>query len=47
MHAALETLAKADCPARFHISRGLGHGIDGQGLSLGGAFLADCFARAT
>jgi len=47
MHAALNTLATADCPARFHISSGLGHGIDGQGLSLGGAFLADCFARAT
>lgn len=47
MHAALETLAAADCPARFHVSHGLGHGIDGQGLSLGGAFLADCFARAT
>ncbi len=47
MHAALNTLATADCAARFHVSRGLGHGIDGQGLSLGGAFLADCFARAT
>ena len=46
MHAALESLAAADCPARFHVSRGLGHGIDGQGLSLGGAFLADCFTRA-
>lgn len=46
MHAALSTLSQADCPARFHVSRGLGHGIDGQGLSMGGAFLADCFARA-
>jgi phospholipase/carboxylesterase len=46
MHAALNTLNQAGIPARFHVSRGLGHGIDGQGLSLGGAFLADCFARA-
>ncbi|MBS4049409.1 MAG: dienelactone hydrolase family protein [Alphaproteobacteria bacterium] len=45
MHAALNMLNQADCPARFHVSRGLGHGIDGQGLALGGAFLADCFAR--
>jgi phospholipase/carboxylesterase len=45
MHAALQTLNQADCPARFHVSPGLGHGIDGQGLTLGGAFLADCFAR--
>lgn len=45
MHAALHTLNQADCPARFHVSPGLGHGIDGQGLTLGGAFLADCFAR--
>jgi len=46
MHAALNMLNQADCAARFHVSRGLGHGIDGQGLSLGGAFLAECFARA-
>ena len=46
MHAALHTLSQADCPARFHVSRGLGHGIDGQGLTLGGAFLAECFTRA-
>ncbi len=46
MHAALNMLSQADCPARFHVSRGLGHGIDGQGLSLGGAFLAECFTRA-
>ncbi len=46
MHAALNTLNTAGIPARFHVSRGLGHGIDGQGLSLGGAFLADCFGRA-
>lgn len=45
MHAALSMLRQAECPARFHVSRGLGHGIDGQGLSLGGAFLADCFGR--
>lgn len=47
MQAALRSLGEADCPARFHVCRGLGHGIDGQGLALGGAFLAECFARAT
>lgn len=45
MHAALNALNAAGCPARFHVSRGLGHGIDGQGLALGGAFLAESFAR--
>lgn len=46
MHAALNALNEAGCPARFHISPGLGHGIDGEGLALGGAFLAESFARA-
>lgn len=47
MHAALNALNAAGCAARFHVSRGLGHGIDGQGLALGGAFLAESLARAT
>ena len=43
MYAALNALNAAGCPARFHVSPGLGHGIDGQGLALGGAFLAESF----
>lgn len=46
MHAALNALNAAGCPARFHVSPGLGHGIDGQGLALGGAFLAESFSGA-
>ncbi|MEK9970644.1 MAG: prolyl oligopeptidase family serine peptidase [Ferrovibrio sp.] len=46
MQAALKLLDAAGIPARHHVSRGLGHGIDGQGLALGGAFLAESFARA-
>lgn len=45
MHAALQALAAAGCPARFHVSPGLGHGIDSTGLQLGGAFLADSLSR--
>jgi phospholipase/carboxylesterase len=45
MHAALDALGQAGIPVRHHVSRGLGHGIDGQGLALGGAFLAESFAR--
>jgi len=44
MHAALGNLNTAGIPARFHICPGLGHGIDGQGLALGGSFLAESFA---
>ena len=35
-----EALAKADVPAQFHLSFGVGHGIDGGGLLHGGLFLA-------
>ncbi len=40
-----EALAKADIPTQFHISHGLGHGIDGAGLEHGGAFLGSAFKR--
>lgn len=46
MFAALQALADAECPARFHVSPGLGHGIGPDGLQLGGAFLADSLSRA-
>jgi phospholipase/carboxylesterase len=46
MYAALSTLSTAGCAARFHVCPGLGHGIDGQGLMLGGSFLAESFSGA-
>lgn len=38
-----EQLAKADIPAQWHMSAGLGHGIDQAGLVHGGLFLAKAF----
>jgi phospholipase/carboxylesterase len=46
MFAALQALGEADCPARFHVCPGLGHGIDAAGLQLGGVFLAESISRA-
>lgn len=43
-HAA-QTLAALDIPAEWHISHGVGHGIDGDGLRHGGEFLARQFSR--
>lgn len=40
--AALDVLGKHDVPAQFHVCSGLGHGIDEEGLALGGAFLRSC-----
>ena len=37
---ATQTLAALDVPAEWHISQGIGHGIDGEGLRHGGEFLA-------
>jgi phospholipase/carboxylesterase len=37
-------LGGAGFAVRWHISHGLGHGIDGDGLSLGGQLIADTFA---
>ncbi|MGH6823646.1 MAG: alpha/beta hydrolase [Methylocella sp.] len=36
-------LAEAKIPCQWHLSMGLGHGIDGEGLAHGGLFLAKCF----
>ena len=43
-HAA-QGLAALDVPAEWHISAGIGHGIDQEGLRHGGQFLARRFAR--
>jgi phospholipase/carboxylesterase len=37
-------LAALEVPVEFHVSRGIGHGIDAEGLRLGGAFLKRAFA---
>jgi len=37
-------LAELGVPAEWHLSAGVGHGIDGEGLRHGGEFLARCFA---
>jgi phospholipase/carboxylesterase len=36
-------LAEAKIPCQWHLSIGIGHGIDGEGLVHGGLFLAKCF----
>jgi phospholipase/carboxylesterase len=40
---ATQTLAALEIPAEWHISHGIGHGIDGEGLRHGGEFLAHQF----
>jgi phospholipase/carboxylesterase len=40
-HAA-QTLAAMEIPAEWHLSQGIGHGIDEEGLRHGGEFLARC-----
>lgn len=44
-HAA-QGLAALDVPAEFHISPGIGHGIDQEGLRQGGEFLACRFGKS-
>jgi phospholipase/carboxylesterase len=41
-HAA-QALAGLDIPVEWHLSRGVGHGIDAEGLRHGGEFLARRF----
>jgi phospholipase/carboxylesterase len=43
MFVASEDLAKADFPNQWHMSIGIGHGIDAAGLRHGGLFLARGF----
>jgi phospholipase/carboxylesterase len=42
-----EALAKADLPCQFHLSFGIGHGIDGGGLLHGGLFLSQSLTGST
>lgn len=42
--AAAQALGAADIAVQWHISRGVGHAIDPEGLYLGGRFIADAFA---
>ena len=44
MHAA-QGLAALGVPSEWHVSTGIGHGIDQEGLRQGGEFLAKQFAR--
>jgi len=44
MFMAREQLASAGLPVEWHVAQGIGHGIDGEGLRLGGAFLKQAFA---
>jgi phospholipase/carboxylesterase len=44
MHQAVQALGAAEVPVQWHVSPGLGHGIDQVGLELGGRFIADAFA---
>jgi phospholipase/carboxylesterase len=43
LFVSAEALAKANIPSQWHLSMGLGHGIDGAGLMHGGLFLGQCF----
>ncbi len=46
MFMAREQLAQAGLAIEWHVAEGIGHGIDPQGLYLGGAFLKQAFAAA-
>jgi phospholipase/carboxylesterase len=43
MFIAREQLAQAGLAVEWHLAQGIGHGIDGEGLRLGGAFLRQAF----
>jgi phospholipase/carboxylesterase len=45
MFIAAEALAGASIPTQWHLSLGIGHGIDAGGLRHGGLFLAKAFAE--
>ena len=41
-----EGLVQADVPCQWHLSAGIGHGIDAGGLKHGGLFLTQSFGLA-
>jgi phospholipase/carboxylesterase len=43
LFGSARTLAAAGVPVEWYVSQGIGHGIDGEGLRLGGTFLARAF----
>ena len=47
MHDAVAALAKEKVPVRWHVSRGIGHGIAPDGLAIAQAFLADVLRPAS
>ena len=47
MLIAREQLAQAGLPVEWHVAQGIGHGIDGEGLRLGGDFLKQAFATTS
>jgi phospholipase/carboxylesterase len=47
MFIAREQLAQAGLAVEWHVAQGIGHGIDGQGLHLGGSFLKQAFAATS
>jgi phospholipase/carboxylesterase len=47
MFIAREQLARAGIAVEWHLAQGIGHGIDAEGLRLGGAFLKQAFATAS
>jgi phospholipase/carboxylesterase len=46
MHEAVRVLAEAGVGVQWHVAPGVGHGIDPEGLEIGGRFLRDAFAGA-
>lgn len=44
LYASANALGEAGISVRWHVSRGVGHSIDPEGLALGGPFLASAFA---
>lgn len=44
---ASDALTKAEIPCQWHLSLGIGHGIDGEGLRHGGLFLAHALTGRT
>jgi phospholipase/carboxylesterase len=46
MFIAREQLAQAGIAVEWHVAQGIGHGIDAEGLRLGGAFLKQAFVAA-